>query len=72
MAHIEVGDEASIHDQLTLEVVPHTEAHAEVHEDVCPVEGACMPLPQSLLPSCKQTLTFMQTDYLDQNMLDLN
>ena len=48
MAHIEVCNEAPVHDELPLQIVHHTEAHAEAHEDVCPVKGACT--SQSYLP----------------------
>ena len=41
MPHIEVRDEAPIHDELPLQVVHHAEAHAEPHADVYPVHQAC-------------------------------
>ena len=37
MPHIEMRDEAPVHDELPLEVVHHTEAHAEPHANVYPV-----------------------------------
>ena len=45
MAHIEVCNETAIHDELPLQVVHHTEAHAEAHQYVCPVEQSCMSPP---------------------------
>lgn len=37
MADVEVCYEAAIHDQLPLQIVHHTESHAEPHADVNPV-----------------------------------
>ena len=42
MADVEVRDEAAIHDELPLQVVHHTEAHPEPHENVNPVKQTCI------------------------------
>lgn len=40
---VEVCNEAAIHDKPSLQVVNHTEASAEAHHDVHPIEQACIP-----------------------------
>jgi hypothetical protein len=42
VADVEVRDEAAVHDELPLQVVHHTEAHPEPHENVNPVEQTCI------------------------------
>ena len=54
MAHVEVCNEAAVHDELPLQIVHHTKAHTEAYEDVCPVKCACIPVLYMPLPSCKK------------------
>lgn len=42
MSDIEMCNEASVHDQLSLQVVHNTEANAEPHANVNPVYQPCV------------------------------
>ena len=46
---VEMRNEATVHDELALQVVHHAETHSEAHQNVNPVEQACRQLAVLLL-----------------------